>query len=408
MQESKCDMIGIVHLWDLPQDKIYIKLQPNFKHHLINKIKIKARVSKLSNIPYHVIKGFIYRDRSISLKNLKKLTLYLSPTDINKVGKNIAFLTLKSGGKGIINPNLPFNFNSKEGATFISALFHDGGIDKNLNSHYFNLDKKIREKVLKNAFSVFGILKSAISTDKLRLKFPRVITYVLVNCLGFKYGNRVYMKYKIPKFIFNSNDEIKSAFLRQAFDDDGWVSRKEIYLSITRDVSKIPEKLRKEIINKKMLRFAPDILKADKKLLEDLGIHVNEINIEERDVFKNDRIEKRQVWRLCITNKDNIERFISKVNFDLGYRKKKLELAIKDFEDENIRFQPKHAIPKFFDMLLKIETEHGYFTTKLLQNYLNRDQSTIQLYLKQLRDKGLIKVIKRNNNALTYKISTSK
>jgi len=402
----ECYKSGQISLWDLPLKNVYVKLKSDFRKNLINNVKNKSKLSKECNIPYHVIKGFVYRNRSISLETLKKLVLFLSPNDVQTVEKNIEILVPKTAGKGIVSPKLPFNFCSESGAILISSLLHDGGIDKNKNSSYFNLDLKIRKKVLNAAEDIFGNFNSKVHDIKgTRLRFPRIVTHILVDCLKLRYGNKVYNDSVIPEFIFSSPHKIRSAFLRQSFDDDGYVHKNGIYLVAVKDFTGISTSRLKLIKRQRMIKFAPSILKIDKRMLETLGIKVSGIQIEERNIIKNSKLEKRLVWKLSLT-KENIEKFYKKIGFDLEYRKERLNKIFSNYNEyKDKRYYPYEAESKILDIITHAQDDYGYFTSKIIKRYTNRTLILIDIRIKQLRDKGLIKAINKVGNTFVYRIN---
>ena len=72
-----------------------------------------------------------------------------------------------------------------------------------------------------------------------------MMVIVMYYGLGLPKGQRDIQDINIPEFIFKSNDEIKSIFLRQALDDEGYVyvRGKIVGFSINEKVSKLDSTL---------------------------------------------------------------------------------------------------------------------------------------------------------------------
>ncbi|MBU4123983.1 MAG: hypothetical protein KKI14_00730, partial [Nanoarchaeota archaeon] len=330
---------------------------------------------------------------------------------LKETEQNIFKIGVKSGGKGLVNPKLPFNLNSVDGAIIISSILHDGGIATTLNPYYFNSDKKIRRKVYNAMSNVFGDIYSAANPKKERLLFPKIIGIVLVNCIGLKSGNKVVTNLEIPHFIMDADEIIRGAFLKQAFDDEGCISRNEIYLSLSANVTCISKMFRKKILKNKLLKYSSEIFKGDKKLLESFGISINNIVVDQTSFIKDNKLHLRHRWKLCITTKKNLEIFFSKINFDIDYKKIRLRKLIEKYTRyEKTKFLPTEALIKTLKIFCEIEEKYGYLSSPIIKENFNRSDATICLRLNQFKDMGMLKIVNQNSlntKAYIYKTTTN-
>lgn len=147
---KKIKLKGIVHFWDLPNN-LCIVLDPQFKDKLMKefmKIAItKYNASKITGISRPTISDYINK------KNHKmRMALLLRIANIINNGKfnfsNIEKKILWIGdvnSQGIINPKLPFNFNSREGSRFLAAICNEGWISD--GAYYSNSNQELRASV---------------------------------------------------------------------------------------------------------------------------------------------------------------------------------------------------------------------------------------------------------------------
>ena len=132
---------GIVHLWDLPDDLVYVDIEDEYRKKLLNILRDLTQrkswngISKLINVKPDNIIAFVSRGGKLRLGLLKKMLTFLTGKGFHKFSLNnletkITRLAAKKNSKEIVNPKLPFNFKTTNGGRFISAILHDGGINK--------------------------------------------------------------------------------------------------------------------------------------------------------------------------------------------------------------------------------------------------------------------------------------
>ncbi|MFQ6130257.1 MAG: hypothetical protein ACE5OT_05605, partial [Candidatus Hadarchaeaceae archaeon] len=125
---------GVLHLWHLPGDKVYVELNEFFKDLL--RIEAKSlfggyrKACEAIKEQYYEFESFV-RGHSKRLSFIIKLTNSLcgksSIFKMRELENNVKSIFSKAGYK-ISNPKLPFDFNTEEGAIIIASALHDGGI----------------------------------------------------------------------------------------------------------------------------------------------------------------------------------------------------------------------------------------------------------------------------------------
>jgi len=331
---------GIVDLWDLPHNLVYIRLNKEFEIKLKNNLlkigETKKYIPLFMKMSYEEFKGF-FTGQAKSLDFFDKLISFLYiknnfEINHNNLSENVCWVGSKSEGKGIHNPQLPFNFNTVGGATVVSAILHDGGITKEPTAFplYRNYEKILRDNLIRTVKSVVGYIHVKINGSG--LTFPKILGTILIHGIGMSSGSKTRSNQKIPSFIINGNEKIKGAFLRQAFDDDGSIylrrndnGGREINLTNTIDVSNLRDNLCKEIKNRQLGEYASNIIKQNKYLLENLGIKVKGPTLKR--VYTTNEGEIKYTWRILITYKKDFRTYKEKIGFLIPMKSKRLEVV---------------------------------------------------------------------------------
>lgn len=378
---------GIVHLWDLPGDILYIDLEKNFKIRLLNSAKGNftwKEFSKYHKINYKTLLKYKYKQR-LSLKTIWKL-LEITNKNNKKIKKeDIEVNTIKLGGRQsyIKNPKLPFNFNNPEGARIIAAILHDGGIKSNYHiPFYSNYNIKKKKDVLKTMNNIFGKINvSNIKADS--IEFINIIGITLVYGIGLKQGNKVLNNPQIPEFIFNLDNNSISSYLNQAYDDDGYVCNgkrnNHKLVGITCNTGHVLDPP------------FPNLLSGVKKLLDELEISSQKINKS-----KSKKIEKlgyiSQEWKLIIVGRYALGKFKENVNFGLNYKRKALLSIIRDLRNSSVFLQkPKgHSEKQALKITKKFCKGEGYIDKHILASKMNFSSGWTKDILRRLENKGFI------------------
>lgn len=159
---NKPNETGIVHLWNLSEKEIYLNFEESYKKDFLNTARVLAggRWSDLiKEIGVYVspykdtqLRSF-KRGKLASLSLIKKISTFLVDKkeikfSLDEIERNILCIACKNSKQKIFHPKFPVNFNTKEGAIIVSALFHDGGITtRDFAPFYSNINKEMIERV---------------------------------------------------------------------------------------------------------------------------------------------------------------------------------------------------------------------------------------------------------------------
>ncbi|VVB73334.1 Uncharacterised protein [uncultured archaeon] len=389
-----------VDLWSLPEDKIYVVLEYDVKCKLFaSALKYSRRWSEFAislGLPLNKWKASktleSSRTKKISLRVLKLLLEYLERNgeciDRKLIERSVRALTSKRGSSHpgancLFNPNLPFNFDTEAGAVVISALLHDGGINNRYHPHYSNLNVVLKRKVY-NAFKeVFGgfDFKRADPEKCVQIYFPKSVGYILIHGFGMEKGRKVVNNPGIPRFVFNSSKEVRSAFLRQAFDDEAYVS-------------KIGSSNR--VISLKLASASPNppkLLLDLQQLLLTFSIFSYGPRLSERYTSK-DGVNATK-WTIDILHQDNLIRFRNEIGFESTQKQERLERLVSSLKQEHFAKANKPAI--LIRACSRIQEEKGYITSASLGAVLNRSQALAKIEIRHLRRSGVLTASKERN-----------
>ena len=298
----------------------------------------------------------------------------------------------KRGNTYLFNPKLPFDFNSEAGAYFIAAILFDGGIDRQYKPHYGNVPFKQRKRIVDSAMEVFGELKNRESNPNrgYMVRFPKCIGIVLNYCFKIGIGNKMYSNNKVPAFVFNYPKELKSVFLRQAYDDEGNVAIKKKMINIVGVTAVKKEEYKLENTMNKY-----NLLNDIKKLLLDLEIGSNPIRISQRFYYNKQYSKKgdyyRHSFRFSISDRKNLKKFNDVVGFNLEYKKTNLQKMLSSYKEWQLRKGEIHKIA--LEKAKELQDRFGYFDNVMLTKEIKRMyRQTVRITDKMLED-GKIKVL---------------
>jgi hypothetical protein len=332
---------GIVSVWDLPKEKVYVNLNSDIKYKIFAKLKYlfknKHGIARNLHVNVDMVKNFFDRNHAASLKFIEKVIEVLKShniTDFDKkdVEKEIKTIQTKTGKK-IYDIKFPINFNSENGAILISMIFHDGGIEKTKLWPFYKNYEKEKINHIKTVFrELIGRAKIYEDKKNSEIHFPNVFGIILVFGLGLQAGAKVEVNPEVPEFIYSAEKSVKSAYLKQAFDDEGTIALgksgiKEIKIGLSIDASNLSKRMREKIKKERLIEYAPNILKADQKLLESINIKVNPPRVVSEYLTKNKKI--RQYWEITISSQENILNFYNNVGFYLSRKQRTLEIFLK-------------------------------------------------------------------------------
>ena len=368
---------GIVHLWDLPEEKVCLSLDKDYAIKLLNIARnfVDGKWNKLAKvlglkIPKDKSSTAIRQMRRTNIVGLyviKKLSKFLvskgcEEYNLEEIEKKLILIKSRGGpAKPIYYPKFPINFNTKEGAIIISSMFHDGGISvRDLEPFYSNNSDILKERFHNAVKNLVGNI-DIISKKKCykELNYPKILGLILIT-LGLIPGKRPINNPKFPEFVFNYSEDLICEFLSQSIADDGWVycpkkSFGYVGFNFTVDLTKFPEEFRQKIRNEKIIGYIPNVLIGNKKLFEQLGLLVEGVYFSNEKRYFKDGKEKRytQEWQMCIRDPRSLNFLSKKLEIPLTYNQEKL-VEIANRERVVKRFHPK---------LLKIILEFGGIAT---------------------------------------------
>jgi hypothetical protein len=228
--------IGIVHLWDLPEDRVYLKLRPSVERKLLVLLlqicKSKKEIARRTRVSKSIIEKMFSRvTYSISLNTLRRLSLFLSKYDkrfeLEELERKILYIRTKGSTSGkVFFPKFPINFNCKEGGKIIGALFGDGGLRKDLRPLYTNTKVERIREIVRSMQKVIGKFKvskfikvcSPIKSGSVSITyscdFPKIIGIILHYGLGMENGDKVVNDTPLPSFCFKTSEEFKKRVIK--------------------------------------------------------------------------------------------------------------------------------------------------------------------------------------------------
>jgi hypothetical protein len=423
---------GVVHFWELPREKTYIKLDDSYKKEIFGKAKSLSGtwvgLGRKLNLHINensyscgILRGILRGGNNIRLDILLRLSDYLVLNGLENyekksTEKHIVAITTKHSPKGyggILNPKLPFNFNEKEGGIIIAAFLHDGGIDNRFLPNYRSeVSYKLRKQVKDAAASILGDIRIKISEPKNRMQiyFPKIVGLILTSGLGMKHGRKVLTNPGIPKFIFNTKEETRAAFIAQAFDDDGYVrgslKQKNISLKLSIDLSHVMRSKRNAILKESSIEYAPRLLLDNMKLLGTLGIETTKpICTEEYFGVQNEKRMYRYKWNIDIFGKRNIQTFAEKIKLTLGYKRERLNKIANGFVQDQYGRNMSDAA--FIRMCKDIQAKKGRIIPRYLVERSNRSMPRIKQIIRKFRRNGILLLNKPSsgNSCAVYELN---
>jgi hypothetical protein len=399
------------YLEDLPGKKVYILIEEKFRKAFLEKFlsyfckkKKEARIKagKWLGVKYSAIREWEYGPRR-NRKNFMPLWACLKISEflvakenkifsIREIEKRIVCYRKKSQNNTVTNPRFPIDFETEEGAIVSSALLCDGGITRAGTPLYNNSELCMRQRVVGAFNKLFGKIKTNAYApySNNAIIFPQVLTDILVHTLNMQIGDKVTNNPKIPKLVFLSNNEkVIGAFLNQAFSDDGTAytikcnGQGAVAFGLTVDVTKFSSEFRERIKKERLTRYAPEVVKGCKILLEKLGIKVN------GPYFKYEYKREGGIvhsWSIQIQGKRNLEKFRNKVGFSIPRKNNKVDEIINNYKGVEYRESFEDAWKKVID----INQENQVINTK---TFMKKRQCTLEnarYLLKLLRKGGVI------------------
>ena len=366
---------SVVELWDLPEDKVYVKIKDEiriqFFNFVINQIRNVTKLSQLIGIKsvsnFYAFKRGQY---SIPLRILNKMLNLLS-----QHSKDYFCTLLKSNIKEIRSTppskaieEIKFPIKASLGLTsLIGHIIGDGGFGKKNDTfiiHYTNKSKVLSDSFKKDVIEVFGDTHIYEYIDKrknaYRIQLPNIVGIILQKFCGYQSGDFKH----VPEWVISSDIECKKAFIRALFDDEGTVgvgaaNGSGKFLSIG-------------MINR-------GVIKTLKEMLKDFGISANKVSIRKTPKGKD-------CFYLTITGKHDLEKFNEFIGFENPEKKTRLNQIIGSYRIDS------YKRGEMEDLIIQSLLEYGGMNIYDLCRKINRKpEHRIRSKLIDLRKRGLIK-----------------
>jgi len=372
---------GIVHFWDLPK-RNHVILNSKFKDTLIKEfmktVRTKYNANKITGIARITISDYINKENpKIRIDFLLKIVNLIDDNEFSLeiIEKNIEWVGYFNS-QGIINPRLPFNFNSRKGARFLAAICNEGWISD--GAYYSNSNKELRDSVKEDVLFVFGgnetTIKDWVKEKDQYLSFPSVIRDVLVLITSFK-GIKSENNPPVPSFILKDK-ELILGWIEQTIADEGHVKH-------------YPETYRREIVwrrsfNKNLNKYK--LNRDERKMLDKIGIRYDLKNIGTYKTKKG--IEKIRLQMRLAKRKNllKLRKFVT-----IPDRKK--DETFTEITQGFVRYKEPLKIK---ETIIKIYREQGYVNSLLLKKEMNyKNIGTANKWLRFYSNQRILKCVKR-------------
>ncbi len=402
---------AVVHVWDLPEGRVYIDLKEDFKREflIIAKGNLSWReLAKRCKISYKKLKHF-KEGHKTSLGVVYRILEYLKERNIHYSKREIERNINRIGGKKseIKEPVLPFNLNTTDGAKIIAAIIHDGGIwNKSLVPYYTNSVESKHETVKESLNRVFGRGSVGKTNMKDQVTYiSNMVGMILVYGIGLCPGNKVLNNPKIPEFLFNSKKEVMASYLRQAFDDDGSVVNGKIknHKLLTISINTASKRSYRAPKNSTV----PDTLRDIRELLKKIGINPQKPGFsKERIKFFNKKKYYSQEWKLIITGFYNIIEFQKSIGFELRYKQKALGRIINDLSKTATPHLP-HGMSLKVALGCVLKSNQDIVDKNMLAKEMRCTSFWTKELLRRLENKGyaISRPRKKENEILKYSLT---
>lgn len=369
-------MLKEVHIWDLPINKVYIKLNCKFAesfflsaHDKFGNWKVLGKSIKIKRGDTAIAKNWKNNKVCYPLKKIFQISSILNITK-EEIEKNIIEIKAKtflqkrggSSGKPIINPKFPIKI-TPDFCEILGHICGDGTISrtqpkKGINLKFINSEPRLIKEFKNLMNKVFGNIKPTMSIRKDPLKYrrpnyvlqyPTIISFIVLRFWDYKTNDKM----MFPEFIHELNEECKCTFLRALFDDEGYV----------------PKNKKTVIIGMKPISNIIDI----KKLLDSLGIYVK-------------RIERKRLNILTLAKSDSVITFYKKIGFKHPKKKLRLEKII----EKGWKFK-RHGNNEIRKWILDNINKGETLTKDRIAKQFNITKGATNFYLKELKTKRLLK-----------------
>ena len=298
-----------IDFWEMPLTTRF-ELEANFREKLFSKAANEGyfKLASCLDVSYAFISPLKRGVYSIPLKTLLRLG-ELTGINNEEIQKNITF-TRTRHGKGTKSP-YPI-FASPIVASLVGHVFGDGYIsEKKRQFEYVNFDSNLRSIAEKEVYDAFRI--QPISRKEKSIVFPSITGDILL-AFGCLVSPKLYSTARVPEWIMNGTPEMKKAFLRAIFDDDGSVMFSEDYRAKGVNLAWTRHENHSEPLKLLLL----DV----KKLLSEFDIHSGEPIVTKIEQYEDGN---HVTMYINITDHQSIKNYYEKIGFNSKSKHGKLE-----------------------------------------------------------------------------------
>lgn len=314
--------------------KIYLQLYKKTGIHLTTPLG-KAICVEPKAIRNFINGGFC---KVHTIERLRKHSTY----SIENIGKSIHQID------NIKNPNMPFNFDSVEGARIDTGIFNEGRV-RNRGLEYHNKDIDVINILIRNYKKLTGGRpKIKMSLDRRNdthcIYFPPIIAKRYVK-IGISEIPKIKLKSGIPKNILK-NEDLQRVWLRGTLSEDGCL------YPFIKDQGKYGKYLYPRIqINRASLADISinPIIKDECKILSNFGITVNPGKYKKRKSIKG---VVTRTHHIIIVKHSDFKIWENEIGFELSRHMKQFKLLMENF-GENSKDKVRDALIKYNKLIPK-------------------------------------------------------
>ena len=301
-----------IHFWNL-SERVRYKINDIFLRYLVDKASnqnLRALSVKLNiSYPYicHLRRGLY----SIPSKMLIKIA-NMADIDLQIIEENIEYVRTRHGNLSKINfPIIP----SKAMASLVGHVFGDGYIGKKKRQfENCNDNPNLLNEVRCYIREIFGL--EPMTERRNRIGYSTIVGEVLEK-FGAHLAPKIYSEKNVPEWIKNGSDDIKIAFLKALFDDDGSVMFSKGYNAKGINFYQIRDKSK--------LQSSHKFLSEVRELLKEFDIMAGEPHLRKFYIIHG---EEHAISYINITNYKSILNFYYRIGLIDGEKFNRLKKII--------------------------------------------------------------------------------
>ncbi|MEK6946800.1 MAG: LAGLIDADG family homing endonuclease [Nanoarchaeota archaeon] len=318
--ENKMKTDFALHFWDL-SDRLRYKVEDIFMRFLFDKASggdLKSLAEKL-NVSYPFICQLRRGLYSIPSKLLIE-TAKIANEDLSVIEEHIEYSRTRHGNVSKINfPIVP----SRAMASLVGHVFGDGYIGKKKRQfEYCNDNPSLLNEVRNYVREIFVL--EPMTERRNRIGYSTIVGEVL-ELFGAHLAPKIYSNKTIPNWVKYGNSELKIAFIKALFDDDGSVMYSKNYNAKGINFYQIRDKSK--------LQSSHEFLSEVRELLKEFSIMAGKPHLRK---FYRINGEEHAISYINVTDYKSILNFYYKIGLADGEKFNRLKKIIARVP-ENIR-----------------------------------------------------------------------